>query len=79
MSRTLTLRIDPKCRQALEDRAAVRGVSLSEVARQILDEALLLSPLSARIRPLRGRLSFELGEESPGSLEDHLQKTNWRP
>ena len=76
MRTTLTIRADDKLRAALRKRAVVQGKSVSEVAREILSEALEERPLSSRVGHLRGKL--ELPEDSD-PWQSELRERNWRP
>jgi plasmid stability protein len=77
MRTTLTIRTDANLRQALKERAAVQGKSVSEVAREILSEALAERPLSERIGHLRGKLDLESTPSDP--WRERLRERNWRP
>lgn len=77
MRTTLTIRTDENLLDALKARAAVQGKSVSEVAREILSEALAERPLSERIGHLRGQLGLEPGASDP--WRDRLRERNWRP
>jgi plasmid stability protein len=48
MRATLTIRTDEKLRDALQKRAAIQGKSVSEVAREILSEAVEERPLAEK-------------------------------
>ena len=54
MSKTLTIRTDDSLREALDQRAANQGKTVSEVVREILEQALVERPLASRIEHLRG-------------------------
>jgi hypothetical protein len=56
MGTTLTLRTDEELRAALRRKAELQGKTVSELAREILTEALAERPLSERVGHLRGRL-----------------------
>lgn len=77
MRTTLTIRTDEQLREALEERVAMQGKTVSEVAREILSAAVSERPLDSRIGHLRGRL--ELPAESPDARRKELRKRNWRP
>jgi plasmid stability protein len=78
MGTTLTIRADDKLRAALRKRATVQGKSVSEVARDILNEALEERPLAARTGHLRGQL--DLSQDSPpDAWQSELRERNWRP
>lgn len=76
MSTTLTIRTDDAMRRALEERARSRGTTVSQVAREILREALVERPLQLRTGHLRG--SLELAREPGEPWRDALRKHNWR-
>jgi len=76
MSTTLTVRTDAPLRKALEERARLRGTSVSALVRQILEEAVSERPLGDRIGHLRGTL--EPAEAEPDGWERHLREQNWR-
>ncbi len=77
MRTTLTIRADENLLEALKTRAAAHGKSVSEVAREILSDALAERPLSERIGHLRGQLDLESGASDP--WRDRLRERNWRP
>ena len=49
MNTTLTVRTDEKMRQLLERRAKAQGLTVSELVRRVLDEAISEHPLSQRV------------------------------
>ncbi len=77
MSNTLTIRTDDALREALARRAKIQGKTVSEVVREILEEALAERPLAAKMGHLRGGLKL------PRKPTDHWRKQirdrNWRP
>jgi len=77
MRTTLTIRTDEQLREALEERAALQGKTVSEIAREILSDALSERPMGSRIGHLRGRL--ELPSQSSDRWRKQLRKRNWRP
>ena len=77
MRTTLTIRTDENLREALKARAAIQGKSISEVAREILSEALAERPLSERIGHLKGQLDLKSG--APDPWRERLRERNWRP
>lgn len=77
MRTTLTIRTDENLLEALKARAAVQGKSVSEVAREILSEALAERPLSERIGHLRGQLDLRSNVSDP--WRERLRERNWRP
>ena len=76
MSTTLTIRLDPTLKRALDERARLRRQSVSATVREILDEAVAERPLGQRVGHLAGRLGPAHGE--PDEWERHLRETNWR-
>lgn len=77
MRATLTIRADEQLREALKERAAMQGKSVSELAREILTAAVTERPVGPRIRHLRGQL-----EQSPDTSDPwrkQLREHNWRP
>lgn len=77
MSTTLTVRTDDELRGALARRAEAQGKTLSEVVREILEEALVERPREARIAHLRGSLRLPRPETEP--WRSRLRERNWRP
>ena len=77
MRATLTIRTDEKLRVALQKRAAVQGKSVSELAREILSEAVAERPMSERTGHLRGQL--DLKPDSTDPWRKRLKERNWRP
>jgi plasmid stability protein len=77
MRTTLTIRTDEKLREALQKRAAIQGKTVSELAREILSEAVAERPLAERVGHLRGRLN--LGQSTSDPWRKHLRERNWRP
>jgi plasmid stability protein len=77
MRATLTIRTDEKLREALQKRAAIQGKSVSEVAREILSEAVEERSLAERAGHLRGQLN--LGADTSDPWRRRLRERNWRP
>jgi plasmid stability protein len=73
---TLTIQADGKLLEALEKRAAVQGKSVSEVAREILSEAVEEKPLADRTGHLRGQL--KLSPDTTDPWRQRLKERNWR-
>jgi len=72
---TLTVRTDKHLRRALEDRAQSTGKTLSEVVREILEEAVTARPVAERAGHLKGRLNL------PAPAEDwrrQIKERSWR-
>lgn len=76
MSTTLTIRTDEALRQALDERASAQGKTVSEVAREILRNALEERPLEERTSHLKGRL--RLGKKQTEAWRRSLRERNWR-
>jgi len=76
MSTTITIRTGQSLREALEERAKARGITLSQAAREILQDALEKGPKGPKTEHLRGRLKIykSSGEPWRKSLREH----NWR-
>jgi hypothetical protein len=68
--------LDEGLREALEARGREQGKPLSEVAREILGNALEERPLEIRTGPLQGSLS--LGKRTPAPWREELRHRNWR-
>jgi len=58
MRTTITIRADESLRDALAERAQATGKTISELVREILEEALAERPLGPRIKHVRGRLEL---------------------
>ncbi len=76
MSTTLTIRTDEDLRHALEERARSRGLTVSQVAREILRDAFEDRPLELRTGHLRGALHLEPTGDDPWRTA--LRERNWR-
>lgn len=74
---TLTIRTDEELREALQKRAAIQGKTISELAREILSEAVVERPMSERVGHLRGKLDLKSSPSDP--LRKRLRERNWRP
>jgi plasmid stability protein len=59
VSTTLTIRTDQGLRDALEKRALAQDKTVSQVAREILTQALTERPLAERVGHLRGSLALD--------------------
>lgn len=78
MRKTLTIRTDEALARALRERAAKRGTTLSEAAREILRDAVVPRAIGTRAGHLRGRLNPR-GEEGEGDVwRETLRRRNWR-
>ncbi|HKI47329.1 MAG TPA: DUF6364 family protein [Balneolales bacterium] len=76
MSTTLTIRTDESLREALKERARKRGITLSQMAREILQNELEQQPLGNKTAHLRGRLKLSQPREE--SWRKTLREHNWR-
>ena len=77
MGKTITVRTDDSLRRQLEERAAVSGKTLSEVVREILEEAFAYRPLGERTGHMRGSLDLSSpGDDDP--WRQRLRERNWR-
>ena len=76
MSTTLTVRADDQLRLELDRKAKARGVSVSQLVREILREALVEKPLGTLVGHLEG--SLELADPKD-SWQQAIQDRNWRP
>jgi len=75
MSTTLTVRIDPEQQDALERRAASRGLTVSALVREILATGLAEGPLGTRTAGLRGRLRLAPPADD---VRKQIKDRNWR-
>lgn len=76
MRTTITIRADKNLRKALEERARAQGKTLSELAREILRNAVEDRPLRLKTGHLRGRL--RLRQEQTEAWRKALRERNWR-
>jgi Arc/MetJ-type ribon-helix-helix transcriptional regulator len=76
MSRTIAVRVDATLEKAIEERARASGMTVSEVVRETLRDALAERPLADRIGHLRGSLGAR-AEDDPWRRA--LRERNWRP
>ena len=76
MHDSLTIRIGPRQRDALDRLAASLGKSVSEVVRDILTQALEERPLAHRAGHLAGRLT--LSPASSDAFRARIKAGNWR-
>ena len=77
MSTTLTIRTDDSLRAALARRAETQGKTLSQVVREILEDALIERPLGIRAGHLEGTL--QLRGKAADAWRKRLRERNWRP
>jgi hypothetical protein len=76
MSTTITIRTEEALRKALARRAAVTGKTISELVREILEEALAERPIKARAGHLRAKLKLPRKASEPWRVR--LRQRNWR-
>ena len=76
MNTTLTVRTDRNMREALEERAQAQGLTVSELVRRLLEEAISERPLAQRVGHLKGRL--ELSDPGADAWRNRLRERNWR-
>ena len=76
MRTTLTIRTDESLRNALARRAEAQGKTVSEIVREILEEALVERPLSAKTGHLRGGL--KLPRKHSDRWRQQIRDRNWR-
>ena len=76
MNTTLTVRTDEKMRQALVNRARAEGLTVSELVRRILKEAVSERPLVQRVGHLKGCLELPPPDTDPWRMQ--LHNRNWR-
>lgn len=75
MSTILTVRTDKSLREALARKAKAEHKTISEVVREILEEALVERPLAERVGKLRGELHLP---EPPTAWQREIRDRNWR-
>ena len=75
MGTTLTLRTTEELRTTLEQRARDLGKSVSELVREILEEAVADRSLGQRTGHVKGRLELP---DSTDSWQRQLKERNWR-
>ena len=76
MGTTITIRTDQSLREALIKKATTEKKSVSEVVREILEDALVERPLAERVARTRG--SLRLAEKRAG-WQRQIRDRNWRP
>lgn len=77
MGTTITVRADEELREELEKRAAAQGKSLSEVVRDILQDAVGGGSFGERTARLKGSLTLPRRPTEPWRRQ--LRQRNWRP
>ena len=75
MRTTVTIRIDEALREALEKRARSSGITLSQMVRETLRDAVEERPLAERIGHLKGKVRIESDGDS---WRAQLRERNWR-
>ena len=75
MGTTLTVRTGEKLRQALERRADSLGKTVSELVREIMEEAVAERPVAERTGHLKGQLELP---EPTEEWRRQLKERNWR-
>jgi plasmid stability protein len=75
MSKTLTVRTDDGLHEALHNRAEAQGKTVSEVVREILEDALTERPLASRIGHLKGSLALPSPKDP---WRRKVKERNWR-
>jgi len=76
MSTTITIRTDPSLRAALIKKATTEKKTVSEVVREILEDALVERPLAERVGRTRGSLKIA---EAHSAWQRQIHDRNWRP
>lgn len=75
MGKTIAVRVDGALEQAIEERARASGMTVSEVVREALRDALAERPLCERIGHLRGSLGVRADDDP---WRRALRERNWR-
>jgi hypothetical protein len=76
MSTTLTIRTGEALRERLAKRASAQGKTLSQLVREILEDALAERSLGARASHVKGRLL--LREQPAEPWRERLRQQDWR-
>jgi hypothetical protein len=76
MRSTITIRADAALRDALGKRAKSEKKTVSEVVREILEDALVERPLAERVGRTRGSLKIA---EGLSAWQRQIRERNWRP
>jgi plasmid stability protein len=76
MDMTLTIHTDEKLHEALQERAAMQGKTIPELAREILSEAVAERSMAERVGHLRGQL--HLHDDASDPWRAHLRESNFR-
>ena len=72
----LTIQADEDLHAALQERAELQGKTVSDVAREILSEAVAERPRGERVGHLRGRLEPHSPPSDP--WRNQIKERNWR-
>lgn len=75
MSKGISFRAGEKLRQALTERAQRQGKTVSELVREILEDAVVEPSLLERTRHVIGRLDFEVDDDV---WRRQIHERNWR-
>jgi ribbon-helix-helix CopG family protein len=76
MTSTLTCRVDAELLEALRWEAALQNKTVSELVREILQQAVVKKSVGERVGHLRGRLT--LTSETADPWRQQLRERNWR-
>jgi predicted DNA-binding ribbon-helix-helix protein len=76
MSTTLTIRVDPAFKEALQERARQRGLPLSRYIRELLEKGMTPPPMRDRTGHLRG--SIRLASAPDNAWTAKIRERNWR-
>jgi len=76
MERTLTIRIDAEQQRKLSQTAKMLGKSVSELVREILQQALAERSVITKAGHLKGRLALVPSPHDPWARK--LKEHNWR-
>jgi hypothetical protein len=76
MGTTITIRADRALRAALVRKAKLDKKTVSEVVREILEDALVERPLGERVGRARGSLRIA---EARAAWQRQIHGRNWRP
>lgn len=77
MRQTIAIRADAALRDAIAERAAAQGKTISAFVREVLERAVEARPLESRAGHLRGAL--DLSGTADDAWRNRLRDRNWRP
>ena len=77
MRQTIAIRADAALREAIAERAAAQGKTISAFVREVLEQAVEDRPLQSRAGHLRGAL--DLSSAVDDAWRNRLRDRNWRP